>query len=123
MSERAIMNRIQIALSRFGARLFRNQIGTYRLQDGRILSSGLGPGSSDLIGWHSVVITSSMIGRRIAVFTAIEVKSGKGKTTPKQDNFIARVKLAGGVAIVARSTEEAVQKLFKESPLAKGSGY
>lgn len=123
MLERKIMNKIQIAISGFGARLFRNQVGTYRLEDGRVLSSGLGPGSSDLIGWHSIVVTQDMVGKRLALFTAIEVKSAKGKVSERQENFIKVVKRSGGVAFVARSTAEAVDKLFKESHIANGTGY
>lgn len=123
MSERTIMHKIQIALAGFGAKLFRNQVGLYELKDGRKLKSGLGPGSSDLIGWHSVQITPKMVGRRVAVFTAVEIKTPKGKISDTQQNYIDQVKLSGGVAYVATSREEAVEKLFKESPLANGTGY
>ncbi len=123
MSERSIMNRIQLALAKVGARLFRNQVGTYHLANGSYLSSGLGVGSSDLVGWHSIVIRPNMVGLRVAVFTAIEVKGPKGKTTNAQEFFIDAVKKAGGTAFVARSTEEAVKKLFKESTIANGTGH
>lgn len=123
MSERKIMNQIQVALSKFKARLFRNQVGTYKLPSGNYVSSGLCIGSSDLIGWHSVVVTPKMVGSRVAIFTAVEVKTSSGKLTKEQVNFIQNVKMSGGVAFVATSIEEAVTKLFKESPLANGTGY
>jgi hypothetical protein len=69
-----------------------------------------------------VQIHPSMVGKRVAVFTAVEVKAGRGKATDKQINFLTIVKRAGGIGFIARSTEEAVNKLFKESTLANGSG-
>jgi len=43
---------------------------------------------------------------------AIELKSGKGKLTTAQLEFLAQVEKNGGVAIVARKLED-VEKLFK----------
>ncbi len=122
MSEKRIMNKIQMALAGFGARIFRNQVGRYKLPDDNWISYGLGPGSSDLIGWTTVQIKSDMVGRKIAVFTAIEVKTPKGRVTPQQENFIRVVRVNGGIGFVARSTEEAVEKLFKGSDLSNGTG-
>ncbi len=39
-------------------------------------------------------------------FVAIEIKSATGKPTPSQEQYLARVRAAGGVAIVARSAED-----------------
>lgn len=65
-------------------------------------------GTSDLIGWTSITITPDMIGKRIAVFTAIETKeSGGGSKRTEQKQFIANVLAAGGYAGFARSVEEA----------------
>ena len=52
-------------------------------------------------------ITEEMIGRMIAVYTGIEVKSRTGRATPEQLAFIDTVRRAGGRAGVARSVEEA----------------
>lgn len=65
-------------------------------------------GTSDLIGWSSVVVTPDMVGCRVAVFTAIETKKSKGgRTSDDQANFIAQVLKAGGIAGVANSPEAA----------------
>lgn len=112
MAETKILRRIQVALSEVGARLFRNQTGSYQLADGRWLSSGLAQGSSDLIGWHTVSVTPEMVGARIAIFTAVEVKTPSGRLTSEQKNFIAAVRSAGGKAFVATSPTEAVAGLL-----------
>lgn len=65
-------------------------------------------GTSDLIGWTSVVITPAMVGCRVAVYTAIETKkSTGGRTSDDQANFIGQVQKAGGIAGVANSPEAA----------------
>jgi len=65
-------------------------------------------GTPDLIGWTQVEITPDMVGRKVAIFTAIECKSKSGRVTPEQLNFIQRVKDADGIAGIARSPEEAL---------------
>lgn len=94
-SETRIQSEIQLAASRVGARLWRNQVGKYELADGRWLSSGLCVGSSDLIG-----ITPD--GR----FLAIEVKRPGKTATPEQRAFVSLVRAMGGVAGVCHSVEE-----------------
>lgn len=77
----------------------------------RPLHAGLCEGSSDYIGFKSVEITPDMVGRRLAVFTAVEVKTGRGVTSAQQAAFIAAVLQAGGIAGVARSPDEAKRLL------------
>ena len=64
-----------------------------------------------MIGWHSVVVTPEMVGRRVAVFTSIEVKTPTGKQSPEQRTWLAQVKSAGGIAGVARSPAAALALL------------
>jgi hypothetical protein len=66
------------------------------------------PGGSDLIGWTPVCITPDMVGKTVAVFTAVEVKTPTGKPTEHQLNFITQVLRAGGFAGIARSPGDAV---------------
>jgi len=63
-------------------------------------------GTSDLVGWKSVVITQAMVGSRVAVFTAVEVKSPGGRLTDGQRRFLAAVQAAGGYAVAARTLAE-----------------
>jgi len=107
------------------ARLFRNNVvrgyqgipkrhadgTTITLQHARVIDAGLCKGSSDLIGFTAVEITPDMVGRKIAVFTAVEVKTKKGKPSKEQLNFIKLIRRFGGRAGIARSIEDA-QKII-----------
>jgi hypothetical protein len=106
--ETPLMQRIRLAAgARPDARLFRNNTGVLLDRFGRPVRYGLCTGSSDLIGWRTVELG----GRRVAVFTAIEVKLPLGRLEPAQRNFIEAVKAAGGIAGVARSPLEAKELL------------
>ena len=81
--------------------------GDVVIQQARPLHSGLCEGSSDLIGWTTREVTPDMVGKKVAIFTAVEVKTPSGKASAQQLNFIARVRECGGIAGIARSPEEA----------------
>lgn len=117
MSETRLSNQIRVEASKLGCRLFRNQVGTYALAKGGFLSSGLCVGSSDNIGWKSVVVTPEMVGKRVAIFTAVEVKTSRGTTSKEQHAFIEAARQAGAIAFVARSVEEAMEGLSGETGL------
>ena len=110
--ERKIQSDIQLAACAGGgpARLWRNNTGALRDQRGQLVRYGLCPGSSDLIGFRTVVITPDMVGQRVAVFAAVEVKD-RGRATEQQQAFINLVQQAGGLAGVARSVPEALSIL------------
>jgi hypothetical protein len=87
-------------------RVFRNQVGAYRSPDGRFINFGLAKGSSDLIGFKTVTITQDMVGKDIAVFLSIEVKTPKGKLTDEQKHWLQFIKDKGGIAFVARTPHD-----------------
>lgn len=97
-----------------GVVLYRNNVGnaTYE-RNGRTwrVPYGLTEGASDLIGWRSITITPEMVGQRVAVFTAIEVKADAGKTQKRrrelQQLFLDLVQRAGGFSGRAKSAREA----------------
>jgi hypothetical protein len=96
---------ILLAASRRGARLFRNHVGVSEHENGNKVRHGLPKGSADLIGWTAD-------GR----FLAVEVKRPGWRPSPKwrassQAAFIEQVRLAGGVAGVATSVEDALALL------------
>lgn len=89
-------------------RLFRNSVGGAKLADGRFLRYGLTPGSADLIGWRSIVITPEMVGMRVAVMASLEIKRpGRAYVRPEQVNWQRVVSAAGGMAGIVSSSEEA----------------
>lgn len=112
MTEVDLMRQIQVAASRAGHRLFRNNTaqgwvgkfasmdtdGTVTLRVARVLHAGLCVGSSDLIGWT-----------RLGRFLAIEVKMPGGHRTAEQKQFIAAVVAAGGLAGFAESVDQAME--------------
>ena len=81
--------------------------------------------SSDLIGWTEVVITPEMVGKKVAIFTAIEVKPETFKikaeyteNRPKaQEKFCQLVRNAGGFGAIINSVNyfDSTMKFFKES--------
>lgn len=79
------------------------------IENARPFNTGLPPGFSDLFGLVAVTITPDMVGQKLAVFTALEVKAPKGKPTDNQANFLQAVNDNGGRAGVVRTVEEAVR--------------
>lgn len=106
MREQAIMQRVQLAASRLGWRLFRNNVGVLPDRRGVPVRYGLCPGSADLVGWRSVTITPDMVGQTLAQFTAVEVKGPTGRLTPEQAAWLQAVDQAGGLTVVARSADD-----------------
>ena len=119
MTERAIQNAIRNDLAG-RCHLFRANVGTgwtgdvTKLPDGSIIirnprpfATGLPPGFSDLFGFVPVEITADMVGRTLAVFSALEIKTRTGRVTPQQSAFLKAVNDNGGKAGVARSVEDA----------------
>jgi hypothetical protein len=79
-------------------RLFRNNVGLATTANGHAIKYGLCKGSSDLIGWTSLEITPDMVGKKIAIFTAVELKTKNVKLSTEQRNFLQQVTDAGGIA-------------------------
>jgi hypothetical protein len=119
-SESEIQQLVQIEAAKHGCILLRNNSGALRDDTGRVVRFGLGNvskqhqdqiKSSDLIGITSVVVTSDMVGKRLGIFTAVEVKR-KGKTllsdkrVRAQKAFIDWVISLGGIAGFAESVED-----------------
>lgn len=121
MTEKNIQTQVMLAASQAGATLFRNNTGNgvlgqvakqdggqFHIVNGRRVQFGLCVGSSDLIGWSTIKVTPDMVGKPIALFLALEVKTPTGKPTPEQTNFIQAVRKAGGLAGIVRSADEAI---------------
>jgi hypothetical protein len=139
MSETRIVRDV-LRLGVGAVRLFRNNVGMawqgklsrpvdqgdyfdgVRLKGARAIHFGLCEGSSDVIGWTRVVVTPDMVGKPVAIFTAIETKrpaAGKrqaGRATIEQARFVKRVLEDGGRAGFAQTVDDAKQ-------IIRGRGY
>lgn len=104
MKEKNLQSFVRLNLPR-NVRLFRNNVGLCK-NEHTIIVYGLCPGSSDLIGWTTIEITPEMLGKKIAVFTAVEIKTEKGIVSADQKNFLENVKNAGGLAKIIRNIED-----------------
>src|SRR3990167_1538414 len=112
MPETSLVKLIQVALSELGVRLFRNNVGALKDKSGRWVQFGLCPGSSDLVGWRTITVTPAMVGKKVAIFCAIEVKGKGSKTHPKrleeQKRFIEPVSMSGGLAMFTDNLNETI---------------
>lgn len=128
--ETNIVREIMLEVSKLGSKIFRNNTGSawigesirinksgtvfvnpgdVVIRNARYFQAGLCVGSSDLIGLTPVEITSEMVGKKVAVFTAIEVKTETGKPSKEQLAFIEMVKNNGGMAGIATNPEQATK--------------
>ena len=124
MSEHLTQQQILLAHGSGSVRLWRNNVGTgwagqatkvtpgnrqaiaagirpgdIIIRQGRPLHAGLCVGSSDLIGYRQV--------DGVAQFVALEVKSATGRATKEQSQFLEHIQVAGGLAGIARSVDDA----------------
>lgn len=121
MNESEVQQQIQIAAVGNGCQLLRNNSGAFTDATGRHIRFGLGNvskkhsdhiKSSDLIGFTRVTITPDMVGRTVAIFTAVEVKKPNAQIKMidaklrAQMAFIEWITKNGGFAGFARSVDE-----------------
>lgn len=105
MNESSVLRSVRLRLgSRPDVRLFRNNVG---FDHEKKVNYGLFKGSADLIGWQTVTVTPDMVGKKLAVFLSVETKSKKGVVSSEQENWTRIVRAKGGIAVVAKSGEEA----------------
>jgi hypothetical protein len=133
VSDHPFLTKILLACSRGATRLFRNNTGqgwvgkSWRcpstqqvtlhagdvvVRNARPLHAGLVDGGADLIGWTTRTITPDDVGKRVALFTALEGKEGAGRLSSSQRTFLAAVQAAGGIAAEVRSVDEAVEAVL-----------
>jgi hypothetical protein len=116
---------IALAVSKLGAVLWRNNSGTawmgesirasrptaVVLQPGDVLvraarrvDFGVGDGGSDQVGF----VPFPVGGLVLPVWTEVEEKTGRGQLRPNQRTHLSGVARHGGLAIVARTVEDAI---------------
>lgn len=120
--EAAVLGQIRLGVGALpGVRLFRNNIGTGWVGEvrertvGRLvilnprpLNAGLFKGSPDLAGWTSITITPEHVGRKVAIFTGLEVKVPGRHATGEQLQFLQVLRNAGGLGGVVHNVPEAI---------------
>jgi hypothetical protein len=112
--ETILQNQIRLVVSTDcpGCTLFRNHCGALKdHRTGRLITFGLAPGSPDLVGWKTVIVTPEMVGSSLAVFCGIEIKTPTGVVRADQLHWLSRLDVAGGISGVVRSTDDVVQLL------------
>lgn len=110
-----LRNVLRILGSRPDVRLFRNSVGTgfvgrvirrvrrsVSLEHCRVIRFGLPPGSGDLVGYRMLIITPDMVGKQIAQFMSVEVKSVNGRVRDKQENWRQMIRRHGGLALILK---------------------
>lgn len=97
MIETDLMNLIRLKLTELGYTVFRVNVGTVRLPDGRYFKTGLPTGFSDLFAIKD--------GR----VCFLEVKVKPNKPTAEQIVFLNQMRIKGCIAGVVYSVEEAVE--------------
>ena len=103
-TEKRLTEDICYSESEKGSVLFRNDNGMGFRKDGTPFKYGLCPGSSDQIGWKETLITPDMVGKKLAIFQAIEIKTLPDKISYEQIIFYLNLRRAG--ACVGVYTED-----------------
>lgn len=97
MKESRVQDLARLALSRAGACVFRNNVGTAQHWTERGVQRveyGLAKGSADLVG---------LVDGR---FFAVEVKAHAGRVSPEQEQWLAMIRRNGGFATVLRGPRD-----------------
>lgn len=120
-TEKDIERQIILSVQQNGTVVFKNNVGSAKKVDPNTgkeywINFGLCEGSSDLIGITPIQITKEMVGKRIGVFTAIEVKKNVGKSYNKrrmemQQRFIDFINNNGGFAFKSDDPNKALAYL------------
>lgn len=110
--ETNLQNGILVALSNAGHLPWRNQVGVFRAYDNpqRIIKIGT-PGMADIIDVVPVVITPEMVGKTVGVAVAMEIKTLTGQQRENQQLWELALKKRGGIYLVTRSIEQALQQI------------
>jgi hypothetical protein len=119
-NEAGTQSRRVLRAARLGGALWRNNSGACQDETGRQIRYGLGNissqvnkvmKSSDLIGITPIIVTPDMIGQRLGIFTAEEIKRPDWKFRQSDEravaqfNFIKKVISLGGIAKFVNSED------------------
>lgn len=133
-SEANVSNDAAITVSKNGGKSFRNNVGgawTGRkvnrlpngspvpsgytlLKDARWITFGLMNGSADRVGWKTIVITADMVGKKIAQFLSLEMKTATGRARKEQITWHENVWRDGGLTGFCRNDEDVIRVMNGE---------
>jgi len=120
MAESSVQAQIRLLASQRGWRLFRNNVGVMRREDGVPVRFGLANdskqmnrqyASADLIGIRPVLILPAHVGHTLGVFTSIECKHPDWKPSPSDERYAAQcrwrdlVLSLGGYAVITNRSD------------------
>lgn len=122
-SEGNVSNDAAIVVSKEGGKSFRNNVGgawsgkkvseytkggkRYAvIENPRWITFGLIKGSADRIGWKTVTITADMVGRKIAQFLSLEMKTETGRARKDQITWHENVWRDGGLTGFVRCDDD-----------------
>jgi len=121
LSESAVSSNVRIAASRRGWRLWRNNKGAGKLENGSFIRWGLcnesavvgaQVRSADLIGIRPVTITPDMVGQVIGQFVSVEVKAEGWKPSATntheqaQQRWADLINTLGGYAVIINNEDK-----------------
>lgn len=86
-----------------GSKISHCSNGMAMIYGARAIRFGLHEGSSDLIGWKTVTITPDMVGRKVAIFLGVEVKTENDEMRANQKTWDKIVRQFGGISVIART--------------------
>lgn len=99
-SEHDLQNEIRLELTKLGFTVFRVNVGSVKLADGRWFDTGLPKGFSDLMAIRNGNVYF------------IEVKTSIGRATQDQLRFIENMRNKGCIAGVVRSMEDVLDLIL-----------
>jgi len=122
MNESNVLQIIRMKASELGWRVFRNNSGAGKLENGNFIRFGLGNESfgmnkiiksGDLIGIRPVLITPDMVGQTIGQFVSLEVKHADWQKRDSdhekaQRRWCALINDIGGYAIITNNSEDLI---------------
>lgn len=81
---------------------------------GQVIKYGLYPGSGDKVGWTEKIVTQDMVGKQVAIFTSIEIKTHNDHLSKKQRTWNRIVAAAGGIVEVWQDIKGEIVRLKGE---------
>lgn len=123
-SETNILRQCLERASKLGHRLWRQQVGTgwigkaRKMDDGSVIIQNARPfhagfeGLLDTGGFTLITVTPEMVGKKIPLFTEIEVKTKTGAVRDAQRKRISYIRSVGGRAGIARCADD-VDRIVK----------